>query len=62
MAHQNDVNPAGEASLREYEPSPVVRSSHAEGTVTRLVHEADIQRNTVELKIAVGSGEQEPAE
>ena len=39
MAHQNDVNPAGDASLREYEPSPVVRSSHAEGTVTRLIEQ-----------------------
>jgi len=39
MANQNDaeVNPAGEESLKEYEPTPVIRNEHAEGHVTRLI-------------------------
>jgi hypothetical protein len=37
MAHDTEVNPASEPSLREYEPAPVVRADHAEGTLTRLI-------------------------
>jgi hypothetical protein len=37
MVNDNDINPASESSLREYEPTPVVRSKHAEGTLTRLI-------------------------
>lgn len=37
MVHDKDVNPAGDRSLREYNPAPVVRSKHAEGTLTRLI-------------------------
>lgn len=37
MTHHQDVNPARERSLKEYEPAPVVRSADAEGTLTRLI-------------------------
>jgi len=39
MAPHLDVNPASEASLREYEPTSVVRDAHAEGLLTRLIEE-----------------------
>jgi hypothetical protein len=32
-----DVNPATEASLLEYIPSPIVRDEHSEDTLTRLI-------------------------
>jgi hypothetical protein len=34
-----NVNPAGEKSLKEYEPAPVIREEHAEGTLTRLIEQ-----------------------
>jgi hypothetical protein len=38
MANQ-DVNPASEASLIRYQPSPVLREEHAEGRITRLIEQ-----------------------
>ena len=37
MVQSSDVNPASDRSLHEYEPASVVRSVHAEGTLTRLI-------------------------
>jgi hypothetical protein len=34
-----DVNPAGQASLREYVPTAVVRDEHSEDTLTRLLEQ-----------------------
>lgn len=39
MPDPADVNPAAEASERLYEPSPVLRDEHAEGTLTRLIEQ-----------------------
>jgi hypothetical protein len=39
MRRDIDVNPAAARSLREYEPAEVVRSEHAEGTLTRLIEQ-----------------------
>ena len=39
MPDPPDVNPAREASEKVYEPTPVVRAEHAEGTVTRLIEQ-----------------------
>jgi hypothetical protein len=39
MATDTDTNPASERSLKEYEPTPVIRQEHAEGTLTRLVEQ-----------------------
>lgn len=39
MPDSPDVNPASEASERAYEPTPVVRAEHAEGSVTRLIEQ-----------------------
>jgi hypothetical protein len=39
MTPIRNINPAAEASLREYDPAPVVRSEHAEGTITRLIEQ-----------------------
>lgn len=32
-----EVNPASEESLKEYDPTPVVRADHAEDTFTRII-------------------------
>jgi hypothetical protein len=37
MRHGTEVNPARDRSLREYDPTPVVRSRDAEGNLTRLI-------------------------
>lgn len=39
MADNPDVNPAREASERVYDPTPVVRAEHAEGSLTRLIEQ-----------------------
>lgn len=39
MAHPSDVNPAREKSERAYEPTRVVRDSHAEGAFTRIIEQ-----------------------
>ena len=36
---ETDVNPAGERSAKEYEPTPVIREEHAEGQVTRIIEQ-----------------------
>jgi hypothetical protein len=56
MALHRDVNPASEASLREYAPSRVVRSAHAEGTLTRLIEQQAAKiPSDVFLFLALGS-------
>ena len=56
MALHRDVNPAGEASLHEYEPTPVVRSAHAEGRITRLIEQQAAKvPSDVFLFLALGS-------
>ncbi len=34
-----DVNPASEASLKEYEVPPIIRAEHAESSFTRLLEQ-----------------------
>ncbi len=36
---QSDVNPAAEDSERMYEAAPVLRTEHAEGTLTRTIEQ-----------------------
>lgn len=56
MARQLDVNPASADSLREYDPTPVVRSAHAEGTLTRLIEQQAAKVSSdVFLFLALGS-------
>jgi hypothetical protein len=56
MTPIRDLNPAAESSLREYEPSPVIRSEHAEGTVTRLIEQQAAKiPSDVFLFLALGS-------
>ena len=38
MANQ-DVNPASQKSEQAYDPTPVVRAEHAEGTFTRVIEQ-----------------------
>lgn len=39
MEKKGDVNPAAEESVRAYDPTPVIRAEHAEGTFTRLIEQ-----------------------
>lgn len=39
MHKEADVNPASEASLEAYDPTPVVRAEHAEDAFTRLIEQ-----------------------
>jgi hypothetical protein len=39
MNKEADVNPASEASLKVYDPTPVVRAEHAEDAFTRLIEQ-----------------------
>ncbi len=39
MRTQMDVNPARERSRQEYQPSPVRRAEHAEGSLTRAIEQ-----------------------
>lgn len=56
MSNQEDVNPASERSLREYDPTPVVRAEHAEGTVTRVIEQQTAKiPSDVFLFLALGS-------
>ena len=56
MALRRDVNPASEDSLREYDPTSVTRSAHAEGTLTRLIeHQAAKVPSDVFLFLALSS-------
>ncbi len=56
MSNPEDVNPASESSLREYEPTPVVRAEHAEGTVTRVIEQQTAKiPSDVFLFLALGS-------
>jgi hypothetical protein len=56
MLRQQDVNPASEESLREYDPTSVVRSAHAEGTLTRLIEQQAAKvPSDVFLFLALGS-------
>jgi hypothetical protein len=56
MTPIRDLNPAAEPSLREYEPAPVIRSEHAEGTVTRLIEQQAAKiPSDVFLFLALGS-------
>jgi hypothetical protein len=56
MTPIRNINPASEASLREYDPAPVVRSEHAEGTVTRLIEQQAAKiPSDVFLFLALGS-------
>ena len=38
-SRQQDVNPASEKSARAYEPTPVVREEHEEGTLTSVIEQ-----------------------
>jgi hypothetical protein len=56
MHDTRDVNPAAAESLQEYEPAAVVRSAHAEGTVTRLIEQQTARvPSDVFLFLALGS-------
>ena len=56
MPDSPDVNPAAEASERAYEPTPVVRPEHAEGTVTRLIEQQTAKLpSDVFLFVALGA-------
>lgn len=56
MVNDRDVNPASDDSLREYEPTPVVRSEDAEGTLTRLIERQTAKvPSDVFLFLALGS-------
>lgn len=56
MALHGEANPASENSLREYDPTPVVRSAHAEGTLTRLIEQQAAKvPSDVFLFLALGS-------
>jgi hypothetical protein len=56
MTPIRDLNPSAQASLREYEPAPVIRSEHAEGTVTRLIEQQAAKiPSDVFLFLALGS-------
>lgn len=56
MVHDRNVNPASDRSLREYEPTPVVRSEHAEGTLTRLIERQTAKvPSDIFLFLALGS-------
>ena len=37
MPTQSEVNPASEQSEKAYDPTPVVRAEHAEGSFTRII-------------------------
>ncbi len=39
MPDDPDVNPASAKSERVYEPTPVVRAEHAEGSLTRVIEQ-----------------------
>lgn len=56
METRQDVNPASEKSRFEYEPTPVVRAEHAEGTFTRLIEKQTAKvPSDVFLFVAIGS-------
>lgn len=56
MALHRDVNPASEDALREYDSTRVVRSAHAEGTLTRLIEQQTAKvPSDVFLFLALGS-------
>lgn len=56
METRQDVNPASGKSRLEYEPTPVVRAEHAEGTVTRLIEQQTAKvPSDIFLFIAIGS-------
>lgn len=56
MPKEAEVNPAGEASLKAYDPTPVVRAEHAEDAFTRLIeHQSAKIPSEVFLFAALGS-------
>jgi hypothetical protein len=56
MAVSQDVNPASERSLHEYEPTPVIRAEDAESTLTRLIERQTAKvPSDVFLFLALGS-------
>jgi hypothetical protein len=51
-----DVNPAASRSEREYEAAPVLRTEHAEGSVTRLIEQQTARiPSDLFLALAIGS-------
>jgi hypothetical protein len=56
MPKEADVNPASDASLEAYDPTPVVRAEHAEDAFTRVIeHQAAKVPSEVFLFAALSS-------